>query len=246
MDQLQSLMRSKKTYTFLLLLSAFSLFSQEKQPKKIYTRIVIGPALGFYKNNPVHTADTRSKSSFYIGVYEDIKMYKDFSFLPGLEYTFHGLSFNSYYITPGAQNLYDKHFYYNYTLRMQEARLNVLFRQVIGLETRNSITGYLEYGYVLRYLFKSQLNVNSNVTGAEMFSGKPDIAFEHPIIFNNMASALKLTVGMQHNFFKTHRAWFFEAGFMYSLSRFTMKNSFVPAALYIDGSFLQLGLGIKF
>ncbi len=239
-------MRGKKIYTFLFLLSAFALFAQENKPKKGYTRFVIGPALSFYKNNPVHTSDTKAKSSFYAGVFEEIRMYKDFSFVPGIEYLYQGLTFNSYYLSPGVQTIYDKHFNYNYTVNMQEARLNILFRQVLGIETRNIITGYIEYGYVLRYLVSSKLKVSSNLTGTEMFSGNADIAFEHPVISNTMASGLKLTAGMQHNFFKTHRAWFFECSFIYSLSRFVVQNSFAPASLYVEGSFLQLGLGFKF
>jgi len=236
----------KKIYTFLFLVSVLTFFAQENKPKKMYTRIVIGPALSFYKNNPVHTSDTKAKSSFYAGVFEEIRMYHDFSFVPGIEYLYQGVTFNSYYLSPGYQTLYDKHFNYNYTLKMQEIRLNVLFRQVLGIETRNLITGYIEYGYVLRYLASTKLIVNSNLTGTEMFSGKADFAFEHPVIINTMASGLKLTAGMQHNFFKTHRAWFFECTYMYSLSRFIVQNSFAPASLYTEGSFLQLGLGLKF
>jgi hypothetical protein len=239
-------MKLRITYTVFFLLLCFIFFSQERKPKKAYTRFVIGPALSFYKNNPYHTSDCKAKSSFYAGVFEEIHLHKDFSFVPGLEYLYQGLTFNTYYITPGALNLYDKHFNYNYTLTMQETRLNLLFRQVIGIETRNAITGYIEYGYVFRYIMSPRLSVNSNLNGDNLYSGKADISFEHPLIIKTMASGLKITAGMQHNFFKTHRAWFFECSYMYSLSRFKVENSFAPASLYIEGSFLQLGLGIKF
>lgn len=236
----------RKTYTLLFLLCAFTLFAQEREPKKAYTRVIIGPALSFYTNNPYHTSDSKAKSSFYGGLFEEIRLYKDFSFVPGIEYLYQGMTFNTYYIVPGTLTLYDRHFNYNYALTMQETRLNLLFRQVLGIETRNIITGYIEYGYVLRYLIKPQLSVTSNLTGSQMYSGNADIVFEHPLIFKNMASGLKLTAGIQHNFFKTHRAWFFEFSYMYSLSRFIVQNSFAPASLYVEGSFLQLGLGLKF
>jgi hypothetical protein len=246
MDQLQGLVYLKKIYTVLFLVSALAFFAQEKTPRKAYTRVLFGPALSFYKNNPVHTSDTKPKSSFYAGVFEEIRMYKDFSFLPGVEYLYQGMTFNTYYLVPGTTTLYDKHFNYNYTLTMQEVRLNLMFRQVFGIESRNTITGYLHYGYVLRYLINPQLRVNSNLTGTEMYTGDAQLAFEHYIITKNMASGLKLTGGMQHNFFKTHRAWFFECSYMYSLSRFIVTNSFAPASLFVEGSFLQLGLGVKF
>lgn len=239
-------MKRKARYILLFLFSGILLTAQEKAAREAYTRIVIGPALSFYKNNPAHTRDTKAKSSFYAGVFEEIRMYKDFSFTPGLEYLYQGMTFNTYYIVPNTLTLYDKHFNYNYTLTMQETRLNLLFRQVLGIETRNQITGYVEYGYVLRYLIHPTLKVTSNLTGTEMYNDDAVLAFEHPVILKTMASGLKLSGGVQHNFFKTHRAWFFEVSYMYSLSRFLVKNSFAPASLYIDGSFLQLGLGVKF
>jgi hypothetical protein len=239
-------MSLKKTYTVLFLAGALTFFAQEKTPKKAYTRVVFGPALSFYKNNPVHTTDTKAKSSFYMGLFEEILLHKDFSFVPGIEYLYQGMTFNSYYLISGVQTIYDKHFNYNYALTMQETRLNLMFRQVLGIETRNPITGYIEYGYILRYIIHPQLKVNSNLAGTEMYSGDADIRFEHPLIFKTMASGLKLTAGMQHNFFRTHRAWFFEVSYMYSLSRFIIQNSFAPASLYVEGSFLQLGLGVKF
>ncbi|MGZ3891850.1 MAG: outer membrane beta-barrel protein [Bacteroidia bacterium] len=239
-------MHLKRTYIFLILLASFASYSQEKQMRKTYTRFVMGPALSFYKNNPYHTSDAKAKSSFYAGVFEEIRVYKDFSFVPGIEYFYQGMVFNSYYLEPNTVTLYDKHFNYNYTLTMQEPRLNLLFRQVIGIETRNIITGYVEYGYVMRYFINPKLKVVSNLNGSQMYSGDADLAFEHPFFSKKLSSGLKLTVGGQHNFFKTHRAWFFEASYMYSLSRFKIQNSFAPASLFVEGSFLQLGLGIKF
>lgn len=229
-----------------ILLFGSTLSAQEKKKERVnFLRVVAGPMLSFYQNNAFHTNDSRPRYAFFAGVYYDIKIYKDFTFMPGLEYAYHGLSFNSYYLAPGHQSLYDKNFDYNYRLTLQEARLNVLVKQVIGIENRNMITGYTSCGYVLRYLLKSDMNVSSNLTGAELFSGKPNISFEHDLVRNNIASAVKFIAGAQRNFFKSHRAFFFEAAFTFSLSRFYIKESFTPSSLYINGSFLQLGFGVK-
>ncbi len=236
-----------KLYLWLvMLLFGTTLIAQEKEPKSKYTRIEAGPMLSFYQNNNFHTNNSRPRYAFFVGVYEDLKIHKNFSFMPGLEYVHHGLTFNSYYIAPGYQYLYDKHFDYNYQITFQEARLNILFKQVIGIETRNVVTGYTSCGYILRYLFSSNMVVSSNLSGAELFNGKPNIVFEHPILQKNMSSAVKFIGGVQRNFFKTHRAFFFECAFTFSLSRFYVSESFTPSSLYINGSFLQLGLGVKF
>ena len=239
-------MQLRKLYTILILVSVLAAGAQENKPKKYFTRFVLGPTISFYSNNSVHTSDTKPRPAFYAGFYEDIKMYNDFSFLPGIEYLYHGVAFNTYYFAPGYQNLYNKHFDYNYRLNMQELRLNLLFKKILGKEDRNLITGYVEYGYVLRYLLNNQLTVNSNASSAEVYSGPAQMSFEHYVFNKNFASALKLTGGMQHNFFQTHRAWFFEVSYVYSLSRVLINNSFSPNSLYINSSFLQLGLGVKF
>jgi hypothetical protein len=240
-------LRKQRLYFSLVALTfCLNIFCQEKEPKNRYTRIVAGPMLSFYQNNQFHTANSRPRYAFFIGIYEDIKMHKNFSFMPGVEYAYHGLTFNSYYLAPGYQFLYDGHFDYNYQLTFQEARLNLLFKQVIGVETRNVVTGYTSCGYILRYLFSSKMVVNSNLTGAELFNGQPHVEFEHPLFQKNMASAVKFVAGVQRNFFKTHRAFFFECAFTFSLSRFYISENFTPSSLYINGSFLQLGLGFKF
>ena len=75
---------------------------------------------------------------------------------------------------------------------MQELRLNLLFKKILGKEDRNLITGYIEYGYVLRYLLNNQLTVSSNSSSTEVYSGPAKMAFEHYLFNKNFASALKL------------------------------------------------------
>lgn len=242
----EGLVWKNKLYLFFtLILFSIAATAQERKEKKQYIRLVAGPVLSFYQNNSFHTNDSKPRYAFFALAGVDFQIHKDFTFMPAIEYAYHGITFNSYYLAPGYQFLYDKHYDYNYRLTLQEARLNVMVKQTIGVETRNMITGYTACGYVLRYLFSSNLLVTSNLTGAEMFKGKPNIAFEHPVFTTNTASAVKFVAGVQRNFFKTHHAFFFEASFTFSLSRFSLTESFAPSNLNINGSFLQLGLGVK-
>ena len=241
-----------KCLLLLSLLHSSTSFAQDKKDKKDkheranFTRVCAGPVLSFYLNNPHHTASTRPRYAFFVAGSRDTRIYKDFSFLSGLEYAYHGLSFNSYYLAPGYQYLYDGNFDYRYLLTMHEGRINVGLKDVIGIETRNRITGYTACAYVLRYVFGSKLHVTSNLTGEQLFDGKTKPEFEHDVFSTNMASAVKFIAGAQRNFFKTQRALFFEMQFTLSLSRFKVHESFAPSALSINGSFLQLGLGYKF
>ncbi len=231
-------------YVCLVLLS-IPVLSQEKKERRHYLRIAGGPVLSFYQNNKYHTNDSKPRYAVYGAIFDECRLSKDFAVMTGLEYAYHGLTFNSYYLAPGYQYLYNGNYDYNYRLILQEARLNLLAKQVIGIETRNIVTGYTACGIVMRYLLKSDLLVTSNKSGEELFSGKPDISFEHDLFRKNMAMAVKFVAGAQRNFFKSHRAFFFETCFTFSLSRFYLKESFTPSSLYINGSFLQLGLGVK-
>jgi hypothetical protein len=231
---------------FFLALTVAAQDKKDNKERRQYTRISAGPVLSFYLNNKNHTSGSRPRYAFFALASRDIRIYKDFTFMPGLEYAYHGLSFNSYYLAPGYQYLYDGNFDYRYRLDVHEARLNIGVKQVIGIETRNVITGYTACSYVLRYILASKLHVSSNLTGEEVFDDKTKLAFEHDLLRSNMASAVKFIAGAQRNFFKSQRALFFETSFTFSLSRFSIRERFAPSSLNINGSFLQLGLGYKF
>jgi hypothetical protein len=214
--------------------------------KEFYTRVVAGPAISLYSNNPLYSANTRQGAAFYIGVMEEMHLYKNMYFVSGLEYQYHAMSFNSYYIVPGHPFLYNQKFDYNYSLKMQEARLNLLLRLTQGNELREEYTFYAEGGYVLRCLLATKMKVTSNSNAQTMFNGTTHADFEGPILQNKFSSGIKLTLGIQHNFLRSHRAWFIQLTGLYGLSRFLIHEDFTLSSLYIRSSFIQLGLGYRF
>ncbi|HTA61949.1 MAG TPA: hypothetical protein VK835_05815 [Bacteroidia bacterium] len=243
-------MLRRNTYIGLLCFIPFLIFCQSHKrtgdPKNIYTRILAGPTFGFYNNNTFHASNTRAGTAFFVGALEEARIYSNLFASAGLEYQYHSIAFNSYYMTPGYQNLYNQKFDYNYNLKMQEGRLNILLRLTTGTELTKPLTGYIEGGYVLRYLISTQMKVTSNLNNDVLFNGTTHPEFEGTTIKNSFSSGLKVNVGLQHNFLRSHRAWFIQISYMQGLARFLVHENFTPTSLYIKSSFLQIGLGFKF
>jgi hypothetical protein len=214
--------------------------------KEFYTRVVAGPAISLYGINTLTSANVSQGAAFYAGLMEEMHVHQNIYFVGGLEYQYHSMAFNSYYINPGHQFIYNQKYNYTYNLRMQEARLNLLLRLTQGNELRDEYSFYAEGGYVLRCLFVSKMKVTGNANGQTMFNGTTHADFEGPVLQNKFSSGIKLTLGIQHNFLRSHRAWFVQLTGLYGLSRFLIHEDFTPPSLYVKSSFIQLGLGYKF
>jgi hypothetical protein len=243
-------MISRNTYIGILCCIPFFIFCQSHKktgvPKNVYTKVTIGPAIGFYSNNNFHTSNTRQGKAFYGDVTEEAHIIDNLYASAGLEYQYSTLSFNSYYMSPGYQYLYNQKYDFNYTLTMQETRLNVLMRLTSGTELTKPLTAYIEGGYVLRYLMNTNLKVTSDLNNQVLFNGTTHADFEGKILKNSFSSGIKVNAGIQHNFLRSHRAWYIQISYMQGLARFLVHEAFTPASIYIKSSYLQLGLGFKF
>lgn len=240
----------RNSYIGLLCFIPFFIFCQTHQktgePKTFYTRVLAGPVIGFYNNNNFHASNTRPGTAFFVGALEEAHIIDNFYLSAGLEYQYNAMSFNSYYMAPGYQYLYNQQFDYNYNLKMQEGRLNLLIRLTSGTELKKPLTAYIEGGYVLRCLINTKMKVTSDLTNDVLFDGTTNPNFNGKVLKNNFSAGLKINAGIQHNFLRSHRAWFIQISYMQGLASFLLHESFTPASLNIKSSFLQLGLGYKF
>ena len=239
----------RNIYIGILCFIPFFIFCQAQKagaPKKIYSKVTIGPAICFYGNNNFHTSNTRPGAAFYGTFTEEGHIIDNIYASAGLEYQYSSMSFNSYYMAPGYQYLYNQKYDFNYTLNMHETRLNILMRLTSGTELTKPYTAYIEGGYVLRYLMNTNMKVVSDLNNQVLFDGTTHTNFIGNTIKNSCSSGLKVSAGIQHNFLKSHRAWFIQISYMQGLARFLVHESFTPASIYIKTSYLQLGLGYKF
>jgi hypothetical protein len=231
---------------FCFTLSAFAQRQKAGELKWHYTRVSFGPAIGFYGNNNHHAANTRAVLAIGAQVCEEIKLPLNVFFVGGIEYMYNSLMFNSYCFLPNSLPLYNEKYTYNYSLKMNELRLNLLLRYPLGDETRNALTGYIEGGYIIRALIYTHLNVTSNATNQTIYNGATHADYDGVVLRNNFSSALKVNIGLQHNFLKSHKAWFAQLTYMQGLVKFLIHENFTPSALYISSGFLQISLGYKF
>ena len=243
-------MLKRNTYIGILCFIPFFIFCQTHKktgaPKNVYMRVLAGPVIGFYNNNNFHTSNTRPGTAFFAGVLEEARVTDKFYLSAGLEYQYYAMAFNSYYMAPGYQYLYNQKFDYNYSLATQEGRLNLLMRLTSGTELTKPYTAYIEGGYVLRCLLNTHMKVTSNLNNDVLFNGTTNPNFDGKVLNNNFSAGLKVNVGIQHNFLRSHRAWFIQLSYMQGLASFLIHENFTPASLYIKSSFIQLGLGFKF
>ncbi|MBS1647402.1 MAG: hypothetical protein JST67_08690 [Bacteroidetes bacterium] len=242
-------MRPPLCFIWLFFIAFFAYGQGQKagDPKICYTRISFGPAIGFYGNNPFHTANTRAGIAIGAQALEEVRLPKNMFFVGGLEYMYSTFMFNSYYFPNNSQPmLYTDKFTYNYSLKVHELRLNLLLRYPFGNETRNSLTGYIEGGYVLRGLVLTHLNIISDLNSQPVFNGAVQPSYNGVMLGGRFSSGLKINIGLQHNFLRSHMAWFAQISYMQGLAKFLIQESFTPSALYISSGFLQFSVGYKF
>ena len=124
----------------------------------------IGPALGFYSINTNHAKSPSLRASALFSFRKEIRFGRDYKtfFLYGVDYFFHGLTFQSYYFKPDSLKLYDKKFDYKYSLFIHEINLPLQVKYSFNRENNNLYSAYLMFGYHLRYLLPGNLNVTQN------------------------------------------------------------------------------------
>lgn len=163
----------------------------------------------------------------------------------GVDYLFHGLSFNSYYFKPDSLQLYDKSFGYNYSLFIHEINVPLQFKYSFNRENNNLFSGYFMIGYHLRCLLPGNLKVTQN--GQTIATDTYDMRFRTPFIFKPVNSFVSFSLGTQRNQTAAgHHTFFVELSYRYGFSQYYFTKSYAASSLYIQGSHLALLVGMKF
>ncbi len=210
------------------------------------TRIAIAPVISFYTINTNHATRPTQKMSGILSIKEEFRLNFQHTmfFSVGAEYFVHGLNFNSYYFTPDSLQLYDGDMKYAYSLYIHE--LDIPFQLRISLNRENNalFSPYFAIAYHLRTMLFGSLNVNDN--GESVVKKQEDINFKNPLFTQRNNPFVSLTIGVQKNNPDKNKMGFFaELGFRYGFSPYLLKDNFTPSSLYMNGSHLFLGLGIR-
>lgn len=223
------------------------LYSSETKKSRIArTRISIAPVISFYSINKNHASAVSQKMSGILCVKEEFRLNFQHTmfFSIGIEYFMHGLNFNSYYFTPDTLKLYNGDMKYSYSLYIHELDFPLQVRISFNRENNALFSPYVVLGYHFRTMLSGSLTVKEN--GEQVEKKQEDITFKNPLITNRNNPFVSITAGIQKNNPDKNKMGFFaELGFRYGFSPYLLKDTFTPTSLYMNGSHLFLGLGIR-
>ena len=181
------------------------------------------------------------------GFKKEVRLGRDYRsfFLFGVDYFFHGLSFQSYYFKPDTIKVYDKSFGYKYSLFIHELNIPVQFKYSFTRENNSLFSPYVMIGYHLRYLLPGSLKVTQN--GREVITDDPGLKFDHPLISDQMNAFISATFGWQkNNTASSRRGFFMELTYRYGFSPYYFEKDYAPTSLFMNASHLGLLVGLKF
>lgn len=166
-------------------------------------------------------------------------------FLFGAEYMVHGINFNSYYFKPDSIQLYTGNMDYKYALNIHELDIPLQLKLSFTKENNSLYSPYVMIGYHFRTLLFSELTVSQN--GQAVERKRENLEFKNPLITVHNNPFVSFTLGFQRNWpNSTHNCLYVELCYRQGFSPYLLKDTFAPSALYINGSHLSLGLGVKF
>jgi hypothetical protein len=210
-------------------------------------RFGFGPSIGFYSVNLNHSSGARPRASLQVNLKRQFRMdreHKNF-LLIGLDYMFHGITFNSYYFQNDSLQLYDKNFAFRYSLFMQEASIPIEYKYSFKPENNSLYSAYFMFGYRLRYLFPLSVNVTEN--GNSVSVNSEALYFVNPFIFKKMNSAIHTAFGFQRNGVGgSDFNFFIELNYRYNFSPYYFKTDYSASSLIFNSQHLSLQLGLKF
>ncbi len=210
-------------------------------------RLGFGPALGFYSINKNHAKNPAQKMSATVFFKKEKRLSRDYRsfFLWGVDYFFHGLSFQSYYFRPDTLKLYDKNFAYKYSLFIHELNIPLQFKYSFARENNSLFSPYVMLGYHLRYLLPGTMKITQN--GNEVKTDALDLEFKHPLITSQMNAFVSASFGFQKNNTASSKNGFFvELNYRYGFSPYYFEKDYAASSLLINASHLSLLLGLKF
>lgn len=244
--------RNNITLFILFCIAALPLQAQRKRHmvpvSGYYTRVHFAADLAGYKPTDKLTVNVQAKASFNLGVKEEIHFFNHTAFLFGLDYLYHGVSFDSYYFADGYSVFFDKNYSFVHVLTRHELQLPLLVKFDLGREDRDPFTFYFTAGGALRYLLYNRTTINAKSNGVSLWNKASPTKFEHPFLINNASGLIQASFGGQLNNFKADKKQFFfaEMTYKYGVSRFLYTGNGTSNSIFIKDSHFLIGLGFGF
>jgi hypothetical protein len=189
----------------------------------------------------------KAKPAFTISVRGHIRINRTASAILGIQYLFHGNSFNSYYFPDSTLQLYDKNFTYTYESRFQDLSIPVGIRIKLNSKKQKESCIYTELIWALKRRFASNLQVNSALYGKSVYDDDAGSIFYLNKQRKATANTVSLGFGFDKNFPDKKSGWFIGLNYTYVLNTFYFaRTNNMPKSLYQNESFAALTAGIRF
>jgi hypothetical protein len=221
--------------------------AQIKKGPFYQTSLLAGPALPFYQINSNHMDHVKAKPAFTASVRGNFRINRTASVILGLQYLYHGNSFNSYYFPDSTVQLYDKNFNYTYESRFQDLSIPLGIRIKLTNKKQKESCIYTELIWAMKRRFASNLQVNSSLYGNSVYDDDAGSIFTINKQRKPTANTVSLGFGFDKNFPDRKSGWFIGIAYTYVLNTFYFsRTSNMPKSLYQNESFAALTAGVRF
>ena len=208
---------------------------------------MVSGIISLYQNDARVTANTGPLAGYGFGLKAEIPISKGIKFVPGLELLSQGLSFDSYFFSPGYSVLFDKNFIYNHNIRYYELGLPLLIR--VNLTPREDVSYhsfYFSAGMELKYNLSAHSTITNSLDGSLLYDGEISLPYENHIFGKDIGSYIVAGIGYVRNFLPAKNSVFFDFSYRYGVSRYVYTGNQDSNYLLFRNTNLSIGIGLRF
>ena len=237
----------KSVIALFLILFPFSIWAQEyySNKNKLKTKLYSGIIIQNSKIEPNLTNSYNSSISINLGIRKELAIYHShFEF--GLEFVNQGLSFNSYYFSPGYSSIYNQNFEFQHSIRINELLVPLLVSFQLTNHSNRGIIPSINLGWILRGIINSTASIIDNKSQIELYQGPVNVAFQYPLLARYLGSMLQAGIDFQINNLRTHKGIFIELNFKYDITQLEYFGYLNSNDILFQNSIYAINIGYRF
>lgn len=206
--------------------------------------------ISFYTPNLDYMGATKATQGFGLSFKGELNFpeTKKMKLLMGLEYLDEGLTFDSYYFSPGYSVLYDKNFTFTHKVHIHELYVPILMKLSINNENDHTNSVYLTAGWSFRYLLGAQYKITNKADSKIVAKGFSVLNIEerHRLLTDNGGGSLQWGIGMEHRIPNMKQGWIFEVQYRYNLARYQYIGNNNTNNILFRNNNLSISVGYEF
>ncbi len=235
---------------FLFVLLSSTSFAQFDKPgvlHKIKYQLSVLGVVSAYINDYRVTTNTSSGPGIGANFKAEIPLVKGIKFMPGIEALAQGVSFDSYYFSPGYSQVFDGNYSYHHEIRTSELGLPLLFKINMLLKEEvlaNNI--YFTVGWEPKYNLNAHTTITKDADGSLLYDGKIDLPYENYFISSEIGNYVVGGIGYNHNFLPGKHSVVFDLTYRYGLSRYVYTGYDNSNYILFKNTNISISIGYRF